>query len=94
MALVRFVLPKEIDLHNCPDVRRQILGEATAAESTVYVECSRVDYIDSKGMAMLFDVGEKLAARGVKLVLDRPSRAMTVWMSVTGLSDQFPVSTV
>lgn len=92
MALIRLTLPTEIDLDNSPDVRRQILEGARADAAELHLMCSGVDYIDSTGMAMLIDLGEHLSAQGVHLVLDRPSRAMQIWMNVSGLADHFCVA--
>ncbi len=92
MALIRLTLPKEIDLHNCPDVRRQVLDEVRTGAAELHLACSSVDYIDSTGMAMLIALGEHLSAQGVHLVLHQPSRAMQIWMNVSGLSDHFCVA--
>lgn len=66
----------EVDLTTAPQLREALLVAVTSAEkSPVIVDLSRVDFIDSAGLALLVEARKKLAPEGRPLnVLLTPSR--------------------
>jgi len=66
----------EVDLTTAPQLREALMAAITSAEkSPVIVDLSRVDFIDSAGLALLVEARKKLAPEGRVLnVLLTPSR--------------------
>jgi anti-sigma B factor antagonist len=62
----------EIDLSNTPAIRRSIEDSISNEEHKVVVDLERVDYLDSAGIAMLFELWRRLAAREQRLFLVIP----------------------
>jgi len=66
----------EVDLTTAPQLREALMAAINGAEkSPVIVDLSRVDFIDSAGLALLVEARKKLAPEGRALnVLLMPSR--------------------
>ncbi len=66
----------EVDLTTAPQLREALLGAVSDTETSgVIVDLSKVDFIDSAGLALLVEARKKLAPEGRSLnVLLTPSR--------------------
>lgn len=63
------VLQGEIDLHESPRVKDGILRLLKDDPSRVFIDLSRVTYIDSSGLAVLIEAMQRINAYGGKLAL-------------------------
>ena len=90
-GVVMAALRGEIDFSNA----RQISGELTAAVSNralgVVADLSDTSYLDSSGVQLLFDLGERLAEHQQRLVIVAPPGSR-VWrlLSAVGVDDLSP----
>jgi len=77
----------EIDLSNADDVQNQIIDVTTNQLIHVLVDLSKVDYMDSAGLRMLFTLAARLDVSQIGLELlvpeDSPAREM---IELVGLS--------
>lgn len=80
-------LAGEIDLSNADDVQNQIIDVTTNQLIHVLVDLSKVDYMDSAGLRMLFTLAARLDVSQIGLELlvpeDSPAREM---IELVGLS--------
>ena len=63
------VLQGEIDLHASPRVKESLLRLLEENPPRVFVDLSRVTYIDSSGMAVLIEAMQRIHAYGGELAL-------------------------
>jgi len=66
----------EIDLSNVEETRDSLLAAVTSAPGLV-LDLSRIAYLDSAGVRLLFDLGRRLHERGQRLVVVVPDEAPT-----------------
>ncbi len=66
---VKFELSGEVDMHNSPGVRDQLLEAAAREAPVVVVDLAGVDYIDSSGLATLVECLQHMSSYGGKLAL-------------------------
>lgn len=62
----------EVDLSNVPSVRERLLGAVENTASTLVLDLSGTDYLDSSGIALIFELAERLGSRGQTLGLVVP----------------------
>lgn len=62
----------EIDASNAHDVKRRLIAALPNASHGMAIDMSRLEYLDSSGIALTFDLAERLRARGQRLVLVVP----------------------
>jgi len=81
----------EIDMANAGDIGSRLLN-MPGAETCLVLDLERLDYLDSAGIRMLFDLSEQLARQGKLLLLavatDAPVRRV---LSITKLDMLVPV---
>lgn len=65
----------EIDSSNAPDLRLALSDRLPSASRALVLDLSRVTYLDSSGIHLLFDLGRRLAARRQAIRLVVPERA-------------------
>jgi anti-sigma B factor antagonist len=68
-SAVKVEITGEVDMHNSPAVREKLLEAAERKVPLVMVDLSRVDYIDSSGLATLVECLQHLSRYGGKLAL-------------------------
>jgi anti-anti-sigma factor len=59
----------EVDLRNTPAIKRSIEDSISNEEHKVVVDLERVDYLDSAGIGMLFELWRRLATHEQRLIL-------------------------
>ena len=62
----------EVDLSNAPSVRERLLQGVPNTASGLVLDLSGTDYLDSSGVGLIFELSERLGARGQKLALVVP----------------------
>jgi anti-anti-sigma factor len=62
----------EVDLSNAASVKEQLLGSVPNTASTLVLDLSDTDYLDSTGMQLIFELVQRLAHRGQKIELVVP----------------------
>jgi anti-sigma B factor antagonist len=62
----------EVDLSNAPSVRQRLLAAIPNAAAALVLDLSGTDYLDSSGLALIFELSERLAARGQRIALVVP----------------------
>jgi anti-anti-sigma factor len=63
----------EVDLSNVEKLRRQILDEVPNSATTVVLDFSETEYLDSSGIRLIFELSERLKRRGQQLELVIPT---------------------
>ena len=63
------VLQGEIDLHESPRIKADLWRLLEARPPQVFVDLSRVTFIDSSGLAVLIEAMQRINAYGGKLAL-------------------------
>jgi|tagenome__1003787_1003787.scaffolds.fasta_scaffold19211394_2 anti-sigma B factor antagonist len=82
----------ELDASNADDVRATAVDDVANSLHGLVLDFRRLDYIDSAGIALVFDVGERLVRRGQKLALVVPARAVIRRaLEVTGIDELAPI---
>ena len=82
----------ELDASNAEDVRAAAIDEVANSLHGVVFDFRGLAYIDSAGIALVFDVGERLINRGQKLALVVPPTAVIRRaLDVTGIEEIAPV---
>ena len=65
----------EVDLTTAPQLREALLGAVGSGKSAVIVDLSKVDFIDSAGLALLVEARKRLSPDGRTLnILLAPGR--------------------
>jgi len=67
----------EVDMSNADDLGKALTQMMSNEALGLVLDLSDVDYFDSAGIHMLYDVRESLRVRGQKLWLVVPDRSMT-----------------
>jgi anti-anti-sigma factor len=62
----------EVDLSNVANVKEQILDAVPNTAIALVLDLSRSDYLDSSGVRLIFELGERLGSRGQRLALVVP----------------------
>jgi stage II sporulation protein AA (anti-sigma F factor antagonist) len=71
-GLVEIVLEGEIDLANAKPVAREIQAAITNQTTAASIDLSRVSYMDSAGLHILFDLAARLPTLQIALELISP----------------------
>ena len=69
-------LAGEIDLSNAAIIKRSIADSVANRDLTLVLDLSDVTYLDSAGIAMLFDLSRRLAQRLQQLILVVPESSL------------------
>lgn len=86
-------LTGEIDLHNSPQVRKQLLAILNQGNS-VLVDFSQLSYIDSSGIATLVEAFNLAKTNALKLILVGAVGAPLQVLELTNLNKVFPMVNV
>ena len=82
----------EIDLSNAEQVRAAILHEVADDPEGLVLDLSGARYLDSAGIRLLFDLGERFATHRIELRLVVPSDGLVHRvLQLTGVMRQMPV---
>lgn len=82
----------ELDASNSEDVRASAVDDVANSAHGLVFDFRRLDYIDSAGIALVFEVGERLTRRGQKLALVVPPAALIRRaLEVTGIDEVAPI---
>lgn len=82
----------EIDLSNAEVVRAAILAEVADDPGGLVLDLSGARYLDSAGIRLLFDLGERFTTHRVELRLVVPSDGLVHRvLELTGVMRQMPV---
>jgi anti-sigma B factor antagonist len=63
----------DIDLSNAASIKRSIVESVSNHEHKLVVDLQHVEYLDSAGIGMLFDLWRRLAAHEQELILVVPA---------------------
>lgn len=66
----------EVDLSNAPSVKRELLDAVPNTASALVLDLSDTEYLDSSGVRLIFELGERLSSRGQKLEIVVPDDSM------------------
>ena len=80
----------EIDSSNAADLRLALAERLPSTSSALVLDLSRVSYLDSSGIQLLFDLGRRLAARrqAMRLIVppDAPMRRVLELCAVESIA--------
>jgi anti-sigma B factor antagonist len=76
----------EVDATAAADLRNGLQELVTDAHSSVFVDLSRVTFIDSSGVAALIDASERTSTEGSLVMVD-PSPPCRLVLDAVGLHD-------
>ena len=80
----------EVDLHNSPDVRKQLLAIVESGHSVI-VDFSELTYIDSSGIATLVETYNLAKNKQLSLMIVAAKGAPLQVMELTHLNKVFPM---
>jgi anti-anti-sigma factor len=87
------VVTGEVDPSNARDLGRRLTAAVPNNAMAVVLDLSGVDYLDSSGVQLLFELAERLEARqqrlAVTLAHDAPARRV---LEIVALDDTAPVT--
>ena len=82
----------EVDASNASRVQRQMLEAVGHEGAGLIVDLSATGYLDSAGIRILFDVGERLKIRGMEMRLVATPGSFTAdVLGTVGMADRFAV---
>ena len=85
-------LSGEVDMANADHVRQQLVGTAPAECRAVVLDLSKLIYLDSAGIRMIFEISEQLANRGATVaVFVPPDASVRRVLTITRLDTLVPV---
>jgi anti-anti-sigma factor len=66
----------EVDLSNAESVKERLFGSVPNTASALVLDLSETDYLDSSGVRLIFELAQRLQARGQKLDLVVPDNSV------------------
>lgn len=81
----------DVDVHSAPQLRDGLSVELESGASTVVVNLSGVDFLDSTGLGALVAVRTAAGERGIALPVVCPSERILKLFSITGLDGVFDI---
>lgn len=85
------VINGEIDLSNAAIIGAQ-LEDATKGEMAVAIDLSPVEYIDSQGVRLFYQLSQRFAAKGVDFAFVAPAASIAGQvLKLSQLSDLVPI---
>jgi anti-anti-sigma factor len=66
----------EVDLSNAASVKERLLGSVPNTASTLVLDLSDTDYLDSSGVRLIFELAHRLGDRGQRLELVVPDNSV------------------
>jgi stage II sporulation protein AA (anti-sigma F factor antagonist) len=92
-AAVRITVSGEIDMDNSRQVEHQILAAISNQFTTVTLDLSGMDYIDSAGIRVLFILGNRLETLQIAVRLLVPTKSpIRRTIDLSGVAGIIPVS--
>jgi anti-anti-sigma factor len=83
----------EIDMSNATDLGTAVVAPLTNESTGLVLDLSRVTYIDSAGIHVIYELRERLAGRALERRLVEPADAPTVSaLRLTGVPEVVPVA--
>lgn len=79
----------EVDLSSSPDLRKVLLAAPKEAASAVAVNLSKVEYMDSSGVAVLIEGLKAAQEEGKEFILVSPSKQVTKVLQLSKLDSVF-----
>ena len=84
----------EVDLSNAASVKDRLLGWVPNTASSLVLDLSETDYLDSTGVRLIFELAQRLGDRGQKLELVVPDNSVISRLLVlTEMQQVVPMST-
>ena len=78
----------EVDMSNAADLQRAIVARLSNHAAGLVLDLSGVEYLDSAGIHVIYELREQLEARGLRLRLVVPPDAPTLMaLQLTGVPD-------
>jgi anti-sigma B factor antagonist len=81
----------EVDLYTAPRLKEELIGLVDRDRTTVAVDLSGVEFLDSTGLGVLIGGLKRCRERNGKLVLVAPREPVQKVLSITGLDKVFPI---
>ena len=82
----------EIDASNAASIQARLLDAIGNEDAGLVVDLTATDYVDSAGIRVLFDNGERLKVRGMELRVVTPPESFTAdVLSTVRMADRFAV---
>ena len=75
----------ELDLASAPSLERELRAAAESDARSIVLDLSRLDFIDSTGLALLVAASRRLAAQAGRLAVRAGSGQVAQVMSITGV---------
>lgn len=77
----------EVDASNAVDVKIALMADLPNASHGLVADMRRLDYLDSSGIAVLFELADRLARRGQKLaIVVSPEALVRPTLELTGVA--------
>ena len=86
----RIALSGEIDVATAPKAFADVIGVDPSTGDVVALDLGDVEFIDSRGVAMLLKAQSYFDGMGCQLTLANPSDPVKRVLEVLGLTEQFP----
>ena len=80
-------LDGSLDLPGTCEIETSFLAYVASAKQPVIVDFSRVSFLASFGMRMIFDATKSLARKGMKLVVLKPQPSVAKVLELGGLTE-------
>lgn len=81
----------EIDMSNATDLRQAALAPLDMESTGLVLDLTKVTYLDSAAIHMIYELRERLTGRGLKLAIAVPPDAPTLTaLRLTGVPDVVP----
>jgi anti-anti-sigma factor len=85
--LLRIELAGALDISGVREIDTRFLAQVTPAKRPVVVDFSKVTFLASYGMRMLFEAIKALERQGRKLVVLKPQPAVAKVLEIGGVSE-------
>ena len=91
-AVVTAEVSGEIDMSNAADLRNALIAALPNSSMGLVIDLSDVQYLDSAAIRVIYELVDRLAARGIALRLVVPPTAPTLdALRMSGVPDAVPV---
>lgn len=86
----RLVLVGEIDAHTAPMLGEH-LDPLPGENGDVTIDVDGIEFIDSSGLRLIVEAHQRATGESRRLVINRPSAAVTRLFEISGLTDHLTV---
>jgi anti-anti-sigma factor len=84
----------EVDASNAAQIQRRLLEGIGNEGIGLVVDLTQTNYLDSAGIRILFETGERLKMRGMSMrVVATPESFTADVLTTVGMTERFPVDT-